>query len=116
MLVEAAWQLVRRDAAMLEHYKTLTRRMKGQDAIIRIARKLLRRIRAVMLCERMYVVGVNGKLTREAIVAAALPAQKKREDLRKFWQKFNTGDSFYQYSKGSGLKITAVLFQGKKSN
>ena len=78
MLVEAAWQLVRRDPAMLEQYKALTKRMKGQDAIIRIARKLLRRIRAVMLSERMYVVGVDGKLTREAIAAPALPAQKKR--------------------------------------
>ena len=78
MLVEAAWQLVRRDAAMLEHYKALTRRMKGQDAIIRIARKLLRRIRAVMLSERMYVVGVDGNLSREAIAAPALPGQKKK--------------------------------------
>ena len=52
--------------------------MKGQEAIIRIARKLLRRIRAVMLSERMYVVGVDGKLTREAIAAPSLTAQKKR--------------------------------------
>ena len=78
MLVEAAWQLVRRDAAILEHYKALTKRMKGQDAIIRIARKLLRRIRAVMLSEKVYVVGVDGNLTREAIAAPALPAQKKK--------------------------------------
>ena len=79
MLVEAAWQLVRRDAAMLDHYKELTKRMKGQDAIIRIARKLLRRIRAVMLAGRMYVSGIDGALTASEIMAPALPQPKKKE-------------------------------------
>lgn len=60
MLIEAGWQLIRRDAAMLDYYKGLTRRMKGQNAIIRVARKLLRRMRAVMLSERMYVTGISG--------------------------------------------------------
>jgi transposase len=83
MLVEAAWQLVRRDAAMLDHYKELTSRMKGQDAIIRIARKLLRRIRAVMLSERMYVLGVDRGATPGEIGAPVLPAPKKRGRPRK---------------------------------
>jgi transposase len=78
MLIEAAWQLVRRDAAMLEHYKELQKRMKGQDAIIRIARKLLRRIRAVMLSEKMYVKGVTGTQTAGEINAPVLPAPKKK--------------------------------------
>jgi transposase len=78
MLVEAAWQLVRRDAAMLDHYKALTGRMKGQKAIIRIARKLLRRIRAVLLSQRMYVVGVKGTLVGSGIEAPVLPAPKKK--------------------------------------
>lgn len=65
MLVEAAWQLVRRDPAMLDQYKGLTKRMKGQQAIIRVARKLLRRIRAVMLSECMYVSGMNCVQTTE---------------------------------------------------
>lgn len=78
MLVEAAWQLVRRDAAMLDRYKELQRRMKGQDAIIRIARKLLRRIRAVMLSGRMYVSGIDGVQTASQIVAPVLPPPKKR--------------------------------------
>lgn len=78
MLVEAAWQLVRRDTAMLDHYKTLTKRMKGQDAIIRIARKLLRRIRAVMLSERMYVSGIDGLVTAKEISAPSLPPPKKK--------------------------------------
>ena len=78
MLVEASWQLIRRDAAMLDHYKELTKRMKGQDAIIRIARKLLRRIRAVMLSKRMYVSGINGRLVSSDINAPELTQKKKR--------------------------------------
>jgi transposase len=78
MLVEAAWQLIRRDAAMLDHYKALTKRMKGQDAIIRIARKLLRRIRAVMLSGKMYVSGIDGALTASEINAPTVPQPKKK--------------------------------------
>lgn len=59
-LIEAAWLLIRKDAAMLEQYQQLTKRMKGQKAIVRIARKLLRRIRAVLLSEKMYVKGASG--------------------------------------------------------
>ena len=78
MLVEASWQLIRRDAAMLHHYKELTRRMKGQDAIIRIARKLLRRIRAVLLSGRMYVSGISGELVASGINAPELSIEKKK--------------------------------------
>lgn len=78
MLVEAAWQLIRRDAAMLDHYKALTKRMKGQEAIIRIARKLLRRIRAVMLSGKIYVNGIGGELTAKQIGAPLLPPPKKK--------------------------------------
>ena len=78
MLAEAAWQLVRRDPAMLDCYRALVKRMKGQDAIIRIARKLLRRIRAVMLSQRMYVRGVDGGLTSKDVSAPLLPAPKKK--------------------------------------
>lgn len=83
MLVEAAWQLIRKDASMLDHYRQLTTRMKGQDAIIRIARKLLRRIRAVMLSERMYVLGVEGGATSGEIGAPSLPELKKKGRPRK---------------------------------
>lgn len=78
MLVEAAWQLVRRDAAMLDCYKALCRRMKGQDAIIRIARKLLRRMRAVLLSERLYVLGVDGDVSSTGLSAPPPAAPKKR--------------------------------------
>jgi len=41
--VEAAWVAVRTDPAIGDAYRKLTQRMEGQKAIIRIARKLLRR-------------------------------------------------------------------------
>ena len=78
MLVEAAWQLIRRDEAMLDYYQQLTKRMKGQDAIIRVARKLLRRIRAVMFSERMYVCGVSGSVVSSQVDAPALPVAAKK--------------------------------------
>ena len=58
MLVEAAWQAIRQDPALLEAYEQLTKRMKGHDAIIRIARKLLRRMRAVLISGVEYQKGV----------------------------------------------------------
>lgn len=58
MLVEAAWQAIRKDPAMLEAYQQLAKRMKGSEAIIRIARKLLRRMRAVLINEQEYVKGI----------------------------------------------------------
>ncbi len=78
MLIEAAWQLVRTDTAMLDYYKTLTGRMKPQHAIIRIARKLLRRIRAVLLSGKVYVRGIDGNLCAKDIEAPALPTLKKK--------------------------------------
>jgi len=58
MLVEAAWQAVRQDPAMLNAYEQLTKKMKGNEAIIRIARKLLRRMRAVLISGVEYQKGV----------------------------------------------------------
>lgn len=76
-LVEASWQLIRKDPALLNHYNELTKRMKGQAAIIRIAKKLLRRMRAVLLSEKLYVSGINEPLTTEEIQAPA-PSSLKR--------------------------------------
>jgi len=75
-LVESAWQLIRRDAAMFNHYKELTKRMKSQKAIIRITRKLLRRMRAIMLSKKVYVKGVDGNITSDQINAPELPVPK----------------------------------------
>jgi transposase len=58
MFVEAAWQAIKRDPALLDAYEQLTKRMKGNEAIIRIARKLLRRMRAVLVSGVEYQKGV----------------------------------------------------------
>ncbi len=55
ILIEAAWTAVKHDPAMTLKYKELTQRMKSQDAIIRIAKKLLRRIRHVWVYQQDYV-------------------------------------------------------------
>ena len=58
ILVECAWVAVRKDTALTMCYSELTKRMKGQKAIIRIARKLLNRIRYVLNNNREYVIAV----------------------------------------------------------
>ena len=57
-LIESAWQAIRKDPALLEAYQELTKRMKGTEAIVRIARKLLRRMRAVLLSGQPYQMGI----------------------------------------------------------
>lgn len=56
--VEAAWVAIRTDPAMREAYGNLINRMEGKKAIIRIARKLLRRLRTVLLTEIEYQKGI----------------------------------------------------------
>jgi transposase len=57
-LIEAAWEAKRTDPALLETYLQLTKRMPGNKAIVRIARKLLRRIRAVLMSGVPYQKGI----------------------------------------------------------
>lgn len=57
-LIEAAWEAKRTDPALLEAYQQLTKRMPGNKAIVRIARKLLRRMRAVFISGVAYQKGV----------------------------------------------------------
>jgi transposase len=59
-LIQAAWQAIRTDPVMLETYQQLIKRMKGTQAIVRIARKLVRRIRAIQLNATFYLKGVIG--------------------------------------------------------
>ena len=73
-LVEAAWQLIRKDMAMLEDYKLLCKRMDGQHAIIRIARRLLRRMRAVLVSAKPYLKGISGAVRADDIEVPAPPA------------------------------------------
>lgn len=58
LIIEAAWIAVRKDPALLLAFNELTKRMKKQDAIIRIARKLLNRIRYVWKNQQMYAKAV----------------------------------------------------------
>lgn len=58
MLIEASWIAIRKDSALLLAFNELTKRMSKQRAIIRIARKLLNRIRYVWLNQESYVYAV----------------------------------------------------------
>jgi len=59
VLIEASWVAVRRDPAMLAYYSTLKRRMKKQEAIIRVAKKLLSRIRSIWLNGTEYMCSIK---------------------------------------------------------
>ena len=58
LLVEAAWRAIRVDPALNQAFQKLCQRMKQSQAIIRIAKKLLNRIRTVWLSNTHYVRGV----------------------------------------------------------
>ncbi|MCL0056816.1 IS110 family transposase [Dehalococcoidia bacterium] len=58
VLIEGAWVAIRQDPALLQAFNKLITRMTKQDAIIRIAVKLLSRIRYVWKNDCPYVVGV----------------------------------------------------------
>ncbi len=58
VIIEAAWTAIRHDPAMSLKYIELTKRKKGQDAIVRIAKKLLNRIKYVLKNEKEYVCSV----------------------------------------------------------
>jgi len=56
ILIENSWVMVRKDPQLIRDYHHYTRRMTGRKAIIRIARKVLRRIRFVLVNEKEYVM------------------------------------------------------------
>lgn len=58
VLIECAWIAVRKDPALLLYYKQQIAHMKGQKAIIKVARKLLSRIRYVLMNKKEYVLGI----------------------------------------------------------
>lgn len=58
LIIESAWFAKRQDPAMLLAFNELHKRMRSQEAIIRIARKLLNRVRYVLLHDEPYVTGV----------------------------------------------------------
>jgi transposase len=58
LLIEASWIAVRKDPAMMEAFNEYCKRMRKTKAIIKIARKLLNRIRYVLKNQAEYVTGV----------------------------------------------------------
>lgn len=58
LLVEASWQAIRQDPALMHYYQRHLAGSKGHKIIIKVARKLLNRIRYVMKNRQPYVTGV----------------------------------------------------------
>lgn len=58
MLIEAAWIAARKDPALMAKFNELMSKMNKNKAIIRIARKLLNRIRFVLIHQQPYVMNV----------------------------------------------------------
>lgn len=54
LLIECSWVAVRKDPALLQTFATLSRRMHKNQAIVRIASKLVARIRFVLLHQQPY--------------------------------------------------------------
>jgi transposase len=57
-LVEAAWTAARKDPALLMAFQQLEKRMRKTRAIVKIAWKLLNRVRYVLKNQRPYLLGV----------------------------------------------------------
>jgi transposase len=60
ILIECAWMAIRKDPALLLYYKQLLPRMNANKAIVKVARKLLNRIRCVLISQKEYVTGIIG--------------------------------------------------------
>lgn len=58
LLVEASWVAIRKDPAMMMAFNEYCKRMRKSKAIIRIARKLLNRVRCVLKNQAEYVACV----------------------------------------------------------
>jgi hypothetical protein len=58
LLIEAAWIAVRKDPALTSGFNGYLKRMSKQEAIIRIAKKLLNRVRTVWKEKKEYVCSV----------------------------------------------------------
>ncbi|MEX2436580.1 MAG: IS110 family transposase [Candidatus Paceibacterota bacterium] len=58
VIIEAAWVASRMDPVLSLKYNELCKRMKPSEAIIRIAKKILSRIRYVMINKTQYVYSV----------------------------------------------------------
>lgn len=59
MIIEAAWEAVRLDPALMARFNELVRRMNKNKAIIRITRKLVSRMRSVLMTQEPYKLGIT---------------------------------------------------------
>lgn len=57
-LIECAWSAIRKDPALLMSFKQYCNRMNSNQAIIKIARKLLNRIRYILINKKPYELGI----------------------------------------------------------
>jgi transposase len=58
MLIEASWVAIRKDPALMLKFNQLSKRMHKNKAIIRIARKMLSRIRFVLQNQQSYELSI----------------------------------------------------------
>jgi transposase len=58
-LIESSWVAVRNDPALLKYYNDYCKRMEPNQAIIRIAKKLLTRIRFVLKNKQIYICTIK---------------------------------------------------------
>jgi len=58
MLIEASWEAIRKDPALMLKFNELSKRMHKNKAIVRIARKMLSRIRFVLQNQQPYTLSV----------------------------------------------------------
>jgi transposase len=59
MLIEAAWEAARHDPSMMTRFNQLSLRMNKNKAIVRIARKLVSRMRSMLLNHTVYQLGIE---------------------------------------------------------
>lgn len=58
MMIEASWEAIRKDPALMMKFNELSVRMNKNKAIIRVARKLVSRIRHVLVNQTGYELGI----------------------------------------------------------
>jgi len=58
MLIEASWEAIRKDPALMLKFNEMSKRMHKNKAIVRIARKILSRMRFVLQNQQRYELGV----------------------------------------------------------
>jgi transposase len=59
LLIEAAWEAIRLDPVMMATFNRLKTRMNKYKAIIRIARKMISRMRSILITQTPYQLGIN---------------------------------------------------------